>query len=138
MLANDRALAVALAMALLACRGPEPGHRAGDGERVISLHDVTTEIVIELGAAKRLVGVAEAESVLWGEPDVVLGIEIVRQKSPELVSDLERRNKGVYFPALATLDDVEAMIREVGRRLGVAEAGDALAARLADEVGREG
>src|SRR5439155_5498107 len=78
--------------------------------------------------------VGEAETVLSVRPDLVLGLAIVRQKSPELVDDLERRKKSVYLPTLATLDDVDAMIREIGKRLGAADAGDKLAAHLRERI----
>src|SRR5229473_5982865 len=93
-----------LVLGLWACRGPERPLPRVDGLRVVSLHDVTTEIVVALGAGKQLVGVAEpvdmtpelrhaiadvarvgeAETLLSVRPDLVLGLSIVRQKSPEL------------------------------------------------------
>jgi iron complex transport system substrate-binding protein len=122
---------------------------------VISLHDVTTEIVVALGGAGRLVGVEEPvdatpevraaiagvprvgglETLVARDPDVVLGLDIVRQKDPSLVLSLEREQKSVYLPALVTLADVVAMIREVGRRIGASEPAERLALRFEDQVG---
>ena len=45
-----------------ACSGPAPA--APDPTvRIVSLHDVTTEIVVALGATDRLVGVAETVDI---------------------------------------------------------------------------
>src|SRR5260370_20569727 len=149
------ALGAALFLVLSVCPGPDSPSHEQSGQRVVSLHDVTSEIVIALGAGKKLVGVAEpvdatpelrqaiadvprvgeAETLLSVRPDLVLGLAIVRQKSPELVNDLERRRKSVYLPALASLDDVDAMIREIGERVGDADAGTSLAAHLREQIG---
>ncbi|HEU4731448.1 MAG TPA: hypothetical protein VFT22_26320, partial [Kofleriaceae bacterium] len=101
-------LAAALATACLAaCSGPAP-RAAGPSVRVVSLHDVTTEIVVALGAADRLVGVAEPvdveaevgaaiagvprvgdlESILAVRPSIVVGEAVVAAQDPELVARL--------------------------------------------------
>jgi iron complex transport system substrate-binding protein len=155
-LASVAALAV-FALFGAGCRGPEPSGASARGPRVISLHDVTTELVVALGSADRLVGVAELvdasaelhaatagvprvgelETMLAVRPDVVLGLEIVRQKSPDLVRTLERQGKSVYLPQLASLGDVDALIHEVARKLGVEQAGKRLAGELWDRIGPE-
>ena len=149
------ALLLAATLGVAACRGPEP--RGGDGRppRVISLHDVTTELVVALGGTARLVGmsglvdasddllaataavprVGELETLLAVEPDLVLGLEIVRSKSPDLVASLERHGKSVYLPALTSVTDVETLIREVSRRLKKESEGERLLVDLAAQIG---
>lgn len=153
-LASLAALAISLLFGA-GCRGPEPSGASVKGPRVISLHDVTTELVVALGGADRLVGMAELvdgsaelraataqvprvgelETMFAVRPDIVLGLEIVRQKSPDLVRSLEHQKKSVYLPALTSVTDVEALIGEVARRLGVEEAGQRLAGELAERIG---
>src|SRR5260370_35130462 len=53
------ALGAALVLGLSACPGPDRPSPAPSGQRVVSLHDVTTEIVIALAAGKKPVGGAE-------------------------------------------------------------------------------
>jgi iron complex transport system substrate-binding protein len=148
------AVAVA-AFSLVACRGSGRLSAATAEPRVVSLHDVTTEVVVALGAVGRLVGVEEPvdasdevraaiagvprvgglETLAAREPGVVLGLDIVRQKDPALVEALVRENKSVYLPALASVADIVAMIREVGARIGARDAAERLARRFEDEVG---
>jgi len=148
------AFVLSAALVALGCRGPE--HREQSAElRVISLHDVTTEIVVALGGAGRLVGIAEfvdasdelrsvtanvprvgeLETLLAVRPDLVLGLEIVKLKSPDIVASLEQHGKSVYLPALASVGDVENLIREIARRLKKAPEGERLLADLASRVG---
>jgi iron complex transport system substrate-binding protein len=148
------AFVLSLALVALGCRGPEP--RGGEAElRVISLHDVTTEIIVALGSANRLVGMAEyydasdelraataavprveqLETLLAVRPDVVLGLEIVKLKSPDLVASLERHGKAVYLPALTSVSDVKTLIREVARRLRKESEAERLVAELTAQVG---
>ena len=123
--------------------------------RVISLHDVTTELIVALGGTSRLVGMAELldatnelraatsavprveqlETLLAVRPDLVLGLEIVKVKSPDLVASLERNGKSVYLPALTSVSDVKMLIREVARRLKKVSDGERLVADLAAQVG---
>ena len=99
-------------------------------QRVVSLHDVTTEAVVELGAAQCLVGVAEptdlsaevraqlasvprvasAETVLAQKPSLVLGLDIVREHEPALVQALARRGVPFHAPKLEQLADVRALV----------------------------
>ena len=149
------ALVLSAALVALGCRGPERRSEGANALRVISLHDVTTEIVVALGSADRLVGMAELvdasdelraataavprvgelETLLVARPDLVLGLEIVRLKSAELVASLERHGKSVHLPALATVSDVEALIREIAHRLHREAEGERLVADLAAHVG---
>jgi iron complex transport system substrate-binding protein len=141
-------------MVALGCRGPE--HR-GEGAklRVISMHEVTTEIVVALGSASELVGitefvdatddlraataavprVGELETLLAVRPDLVLGLEMVKLKSPDIVASLQKHEKSVYLPALGSVGDVEDLIREIARRLKKEREGERLLADLASKVG---
>jgi ABC-type Fe3+-hydroxamate transport system substrate-binding protein len=150
-----RAAVLAASVALLAgCRG---GAARPAGPRVVSLHDVTTEIAVALGAADRLVGASEpvqlpeavraalgrvpraegAESIVALRPTVVLGTAVVAQRSPELVRFLEQRGIEVFLAQPHTLDDVLALVTAVGARLGERPAAEALAGRLRERLGAE-
>ncbi len=151
----------ALAAFLTACRASGQHAARRDEQpvlpgnpRVISLHDVTTEVVIALGGASLLVGVEEPvdataevreaiarvprvgglESLVAEKPDVVLGLDIVRQKDPDLVRALERGKTVVYLPMVATIDDAAAMIREVGRLIGASASAVRLLERFEEGV----
>lgn len=150
------ALVLAATFVAVGCRGPERGGKGDAREpRVVSLHDVTTEIVVALGAKDRLVGMAElydatddlraataavkkvegAESILATGADVVLGLEIVKIKSPDMVASLVAHEKSVHLPALTQVSDVETLIREVARRLKKEKEGEKLAAEFSAKVG---
>jgi len=123
---------------------------AGPGLRVVSLHDVMTELLVAMDAADRLVGVDEPvdvsaevtaaltrvprvgdlESILAVRPALVIGLHITAAKDPELVARLRQAGIEVYLADPRTLDDVLSMIRAVGARIGAAAAGDQLASRL--------
>ena len=122
--------------------------------RVVSLHDVTTELVVALGGTDRLVGVGGAvqlppevaaalvhiprvdgaESIVAAAPSVVLGTRAVAERSPELVSFLRERGIEVWLAQPHTLDDVLALVPEVGRRLNVSAAASSLLQRLRARV----
>jgi iron complex transport system substrate-binding protein len=149
------ALLLSATLAAAGCRGPEHRPEKAAELRVISLHDVTTELVVALGGKERLVGMAglvdasdelraatavvprvgELETLLAVQPDLVLGLEIVKLKSADLVANLEQRGKAVYLPALTSVKDVETLIREVARRLKKENEGERLLADLAAKVG---
>jgi len=149
------ALALLATLVASGCRGPEPRAKKSAELRVISLHDVTTELVVALGAAGALVGMADLvdasdelraataavprvgalETLLAVEPDLVLGLEIVKLKSADLVASLEAHGKSVYVPALTSVRDVETLIREVARRVKRESDGERLLADMAAQVG---
>ncbi|MET0596095.1 MAG: helical backbone metal receptor [Polyangiaceae bacterium] len=154
------ALVLAATFVTAGCRGPERGGKGAaksdaNEPRIVSLHDVTTEIVVALGATERLVGMAElydatdelraataaiekvegAESILASGADVVLGLEIVKNKSPDLVASLLAHDKSVHLPALTSVNDVETLIREVARRLKKEKEGEKLVADFSAKVG---
>jgi iron complex transport system substrate-binding protein len=149
------ALLLVATLGVAACRGREHPGGGGHSLRVISLHDVTTELVVALGGAAQLVGMAdlvdasedlraatagvarvgELETLIAREPDLVLGLEIVRLKSPDIVASLEQHGKNVYLPALTSVADVEALIVEISRRLKKESEGERLLADLATKIG---
>jgi iron complex transport system substrate-binding protein len=118
--------------------------------RVVSLHDVTTEVVVELGASGHLVGVGEPvdltesaaravagvarvsgpESIFAVRPGVVLGMGVVAERDPDLVRRLTSAGVDVYLPDPETLDDVSRLTREVAARVQAVAAGEQIAARL--------
>src|SRR5689334_21598111 len=122
-----RGIAIIVA-ALAACRSGA-AEEAGP-PRVVSLHDVTTDMVVALGAADRLVGVAEPvdgtpdgvaaiagiprvcglESIVAAEPDVVLGLGVVEEQDPELVANLRARCAGLVLADPATIEDMLALL----------------------------
>jgi iron complex transport system substrate-binding protein len=142
------------ATAVLLATGPAgaatPGAGSASPVRIVSLHDVTTEIVVALGAVDRLVGaqapvelpgdvqaavarvprVAGLESILAVSPTLVLGMATVGQRSPELVAFLRRKGVQVWLGHPATLPDVLDLVTEVGQRAQAQPAAAALVARL--------
>jgi iron complex transport system substrate-binding protein len=123
---------------------------------VVSLHDVTTEIVVELGAIDHLVGIGEpvdpsgataravlgvervggAESIFSVRPEVVLGLGVVAERDPDLVNRLELAGVDVYLPDPETLDDVSVLTRSIAARLLAEPAGEKLVARLETAAAR--
>lgn len=123
--------------------------------RVVSLHDVTTEMVVALGAADRLVGiddpvdldagardaisavprVAGLESILSVHPDVVLGLGVVAERDPELVARLRQKGIVVALADPATLEDVYSLTRLTAERVGAVAAGEKLIQRLRSQAG---
>lgn len=145
-----RAALVAALVAVGGCSsGRCPAAPAGS-PRVVSLHDVTTEILVALGATDRLVGVGDpvevsretraalsqiprvagAESILALHPTLVLGTAVVGQRSPDLVAFLRARGIEVWLAHPKGLDDVLATVGEVGKRVGKDSDATALVARL--------
>jgi iron complex transport system substrate-binding protein len=154
-----RRCAALLVLVLAACteRGQGAHGTEPSGPRVVSLHDVTTEMVVALAATPRLVGIAEPvdasseiaravahvprvgglESILLLRPDVVLGLGVVAERDPELVSRLRERGIDVFLTDPARLDDVYELTREVARRTGTTAAAEALVAQLRERIERE-
>jgi len=140
---------VVLFAALAACAPAPLG--SGAAVRVVSLHDVTTELVVALGAVDRLVGVAEPvdalpgvaaaiaraprvgdlESILAVRPTLVVGLAVVAAQDPELVARLRAAGVAVYLPEPTTLDDTAAITRELAARIGARAAGERIASRFA-------
>lgn len=143
------AMTAAILAALAACSPAAPA--GAGGVRVVSLHDVTTELVVALGAVDRLVGVAEPvdvepgvaaaiaraprvgdlESILAVHPTLVVGLAVVAAQDPELVARLGAAGVAVYLPEPTTLDDTAAITRALAARVGADAAGERIAAQLA-------
>jgi iron complex transport system substrate-binding protein len=124
--------------------------------RIVSLHDVTTEIVVALGAGDRLVGVAEAvempaparaavarvprvegvESILAVRPSLVLGMEVVARRSPELVRFLRGKGLDVWLGHPGSLEDVLGLVSAIGQRAGATAQADVLLAGLRARIGQ--
>ncbi len=128
---------------------------SGAARRVVSLHDVTTEMMVALGEVDRLVGVAEPvdldeathaalagvprvaglESIMMTRPDLVLGLDVVAEQDPALVARLREAGIAVELGNPTRLDDVFALVRTVAARVDATEAGAQLVARLERGVG---
>jgi ABC-type Fe3+-hydroxamate transport system substrate-binding protein len=113
------------------------GASAGCRERVVSLHDVTTEAVLRYDARRCLVGVAEptdlavelqaqlrgiprvdsTESVLAAHPTQVFALAIILEHQPELFRELGQRGIGWTAPRLERVSDVARLAADVGKRL---------------------
>jgi iron complex transport system substrate-binding protein len=160
--ASIRAIASLAALWLLgagACREPIRAQPAtGVHARVVSLHDVTTEIVVGLGAAGELVGVGDpvqlpaniqatiagvprvgdVESIIALHPTVVLGMAVVAERSPELVRFLGDKGIEVWLGHPRTLDGVLDLVTQVGARVGMAASAATLEDRLRARMGAIG
>ena len=133
-----RLAATLLALVLgSACSATKATPASDCRERVVSLHDVTTEAVLRFGAGHCLVGVAEptdlapellgqlehitrvqsAESVLAVSPSQVLALAIVTEHEPELFRELDRRKIGWTAPRVERVADVATLANDVARRL---------------------
>jgi iron complex transport system substrate-binding protein len=158
--AGRRSATVATGVLLAAAGCHAPAHPGGAAQadappRIVSLHDVTTEILVALGATDRLVGagrpvqvppevgaalaqvprVGDTESIVASRPTLVLGTSVVAREAPALVTYL--RDVGIEVVLLdpRDLDDVYDGVLEVARRAKVPEAGARVVARLRARVG---
>jgi len=139
-----------------ACRSAPAGSQSGSAApRIVSLHDVTTEIVLALGAGDRLVGMSEPvdlpsraraavhrtlrvgglESIVVLRPTAVLGMAVVAQRSPDLVATLRRKGVDVWLGHPTRLEDVVDLVTEVGARVGATSQAQALGTRLRAGIG---
>jgi ABC-type Fe3+-hydroxamate transport system substrate-binding protein len=133
-------LRFAVSVCLLTACSSQPavqGANAGCRERVVSLHDVTTEAVLRYEAQSCLVGVAEptdlavelqaqlkgiprvesTESVLAARPTQVLALAIIAEHQPELFRELDQRGIRWTAPRLERVSDVARLAADVGKRL---------------------
>jgi iron complex transport system substrate-binding protein len=76
-----------------------------------------------------------AESVLEVRPSLVLGTDVVTERSPELVSFLGKRGVEVWLMSPVRLDDVFTAVADVASRLGLPEQGRDLLSRLRARAG---
>ena len=125
--------------------GPPP---PAEVKRVVTLAPSLTELVLALGAGERLVGVTrfdddprvaklprvggyndpEPETVLRLAPDLVLAQPAPENRGP--VEALGRLGVPIDAYKLGTLAQIDAALRTVGARLGLAERAEALADEL--------
>lgn len=118
--------------------------------RVVSLHDVTTEMVVKLGAVDTLVGVEEPvdiahevkaaissvqrvsslETILATRPTVVLGLRVIAQHDPELIARLRSRGIDVYLGDPKNLSQLGEVLNSVAERVERREEGQKLLAEL--------
>jgi iron complex transport system substrate-binding protein len=140
---------VAVLLAAGGCRSGPAGEAAA-GPRVVSLHDVTTELAVALGATGRLVGVSTPidlpaevraaiaavprtetlEAILLQRPHTVLGLAVVAERNPDLVQALGRAGVRVQLGEPLDLAGVFAFSRVVAGELDRAAAGQQLVASL--------
>jgi iron complex transport system substrate-binding protein len=123
-------------------------------QRIVSLAPSATDTVVALGEARRIAGITRYDDApeVKGRPSVGgfldPSVEAVLALRPDLVlwvtdgSALSRVQKmaELGLPVLALpiigVEDITACAREIGRALGVAEAGERLARSLEDSVAR--
>jgi iron complex transport system substrate-binding protein len=153
-------VATGMLLAAAGCHASaHPGRqsKADDLPRIVSLHDVTTEILVALGAADRLVGarrpiqvpsevgaavaqvprVGDTESIVASRPTLVIGTSVVAREAPGLVNYLREVGIEVVLLDPQGLDDVYDGVIEVARRAKVPDAGAMLVARLRGRSGDE-
>lgn len=158
---ESNVLRFAVSASLLAACSAQPAAqttRDGCRERVVSLHDVTTEAVLRYQAQPCLVGVAEptdlatelseqlkgvprvdsAESVLARRPTQVLALATVAEHLPELFRELDRRGIGWTAPRLERVSDVTRLAADLGKRVDREAASRAFTQQLAAVQPRAG
>ncbi|MGH7475927.1 MAG: ABC transporter substrate-binding protein [Longimicrobiales bacterium] len=127
---------------------------AGPASRVVSLIPASTEMVLALGAADRLVartdydtwpaldalpsvGQGLTPSLEWLlalEPDLVIAWQDAQARS--VVAQLRATGVAVYGVRLESVSEVERTIRDLGVLLGRASAADSVLAALSADLGR--
>ncbi len=145
---SRRAALIAIAAGLAACAEPRgAGPDAAAPDRVVSLSPSTTEAIFAIGAGGLLVGRSRycdhppeaallpavggfadpsVEAIVALRPTIVVGAR--GPAGPALDKTLRARGIATTFPETESMAQIEAMIEDLGRRLG--HAGDA--ARVVD------
>jgi iron complex transport system substrate-binding protein len=120
------------------------------------LHDVTTDLVVALGAKERLVGISRLvdptdelaaavagvaelgglESLLAARPSLVVGLEITREQEAMLVERLQAQGVTVYLGRPGSIQAVYEMTRELGALLGLAAKAKLLESELRQRIER--
>lgn len=137
-----------LALALPGCGSRTAGDPAGRA-RVVSLSPSTTETVFAIGGGPLLVGrsrfcdhppEAAALPALGGYSDPNIEAIVALRPSlvtgargpagPRLEEQLQSHGIDTYFPETESFDQIEAMVRGLGQRLGLAAQAGAAAGRL--------
>ena len=124
-----------LLLVLAACGTPEPVKPPAEARRIVSLLPSFTEILVELGAADRLVGCTEhcrpgrevprlhwqgpgaTEAILRAKPDLVLRQE-VRAETDPVRAALEKSGIYVLTVPSETIADVKSGILKIGGAVG--------------------
>jgi vitamin B12 transport system substrate-binding protein len=139
-----------LAPLLLWCLCLAAANTAQAAQRIVSLAPSLTEIVTQLGAADRLVGVLDAgarPAGLEAVPSVgrygQVDIERLLSLKPDLLllwpasvssaqrAQLQRLGLPVYVAEPHTLEQLGEQVREIGEQIGEAQRGQLLAERFA-------
>ncbi len=118
--------------------------------RVVSLSPGTTEAAFAIGAGNRLVGRSRycdhppaaaklpsvggfidpsLEAILGLSPSLVIGVQ--GPGGPKIADQLAQRGITSYFPHTDTLDQIMAMLKGLGERLGAVEGAGEVSARIA-------
>lgn len=145
-----RRIALACVVVLAACllwTRPLAGQRPVAPMRIVSLVPATTEMLFDMGAGARLVGVGSydrfppeverlprlgglldpnVERLLALKPDLVIAYET----QTDLRRQLERAGVPMYLHSLRGVADVADTMRSLGARIGMASDGEAAAGRL--------
>lgn len=128
----------------------DPGRRRDPAEparRIVSLAPAFTEILVALGAGDRIVGIGRFDPEVPGRPSLPrladasdVSLETLLALEPDLVIVNSRAvaeslrplagQIAVLTPPTDRLDDVLALVADLGRRTGRAEAADALLAEI--------
>lgn len=147
-------LLVGVALAILASTGPSAqrgGAQRGAPQRIVSLIPATTEMLFDMGQGSRVAGVGtydrfppeveklprlgglldpSVEQLLAMKPDLV----VVYETQTDLRQQLDRAGIPMFLYRHEGLADISATMRELGERIGAAEAGAAAAKRLDDRL----
>jgi iron complex transport system substrate-binding protein len=136
----------------VACKEQSP---ATTSQRVVSLSPNTTEAMFAIGAGDRLVGRSShcdfppeaqklpsvgdyanpnIEAILALEPHLVIGEQ--GPAGPALADQLRGHEIETFFPPSDSIADVTALLRDLGRRFGVADKADKVATEMNARVAR--
>lgn len=147
-----------LSLAQVAC---DSRPRATTGQpvapRIVSLHDVSTEIVVGLGLEQKLVGlellvdplpalraavigvpqVSSLESIVALRPTHVVGLKVTGNRDPELVRRLRELGVSVVLGDPTTLSKSVAFIQQLAETFQRSSEGRVLAGPLQAELNRK-
>ena len=151
-------VAIAVGLASVACAKNSRPVSKEPAARIVSLSPNTTETLFAIGAGQRLVGRSRfcdyppnvkslpsvggyvdpsLEAILALAPDLVVGAR--GPAGPALVEKLGALGIGTFFPSTESMGEIDAMIEQVGARVGTAENAREVVASLRsrrDEVAR--
>lgn len=135
---------------------PEPAPSTSPARaRIVSLSPSTTEAAFAIGVEDRLVGRSShcdypaqalalpsvggyadpnVEAILALQPTMVIGSR--GPAGPELVGTLEGHGVAVWFPATDGVEDIAAMLREMGTRFGAEARAEKVARELEGRIER--